>query len=93
MTNKEIENLLEDYSEDEALFIKLKIWFDSRIEQLQQVANLKDDEKLQIDIKEGDPVTVEGDLRRGLQHGFRLAIDVFGKFPINISINDEEEDS
>lgn len=84
MSNEEIEESLEGYSEEEALFIKLKIWFDSRIDQLQQIADLNENERLLIQNKEGERVEITGDLRKGIQLGCETAIDVFGDFPIKI---------
>ncbi|MEX2347772.1 MAG: hypothetical protein WD511_01015 [Balneolaceae bacterium] len=84
MSNEEIEESLEGYSEEEAMFLKMKIWFDSRIEKLQQIADLKEDEGLLIQNDDGEKIEVEGDLKKGVRWGCGLAVDIFGEFPIKI---------
>jgi hypothetical protein len=81
MTNKEIV----EYQEYEATFIKLKTWFDSRMEQLEMIADANEDQELVFETDEGERVEISGEKREGLIAGVKLCLEVIGEFPLTIT--------
>lgn len=60
-------------------------WFSKKIEQLQFLIDNKNDQKIFFQSTEGDKVELPEDLKKGFLFGIQTAIEVLGKFPVNIS--------
>ena len=74
------------------IIIKSKKWFDSKIEQLQRLVDAPADMKINFEGKEGTTIELPDKDRKAFLVGISVAIEIIGKFPINIEANDNTED-
>jgi hypothetical protein len=67
------------------MILDTKDWYDERLASLQQIVDLKDDSKIMIQAENGEQIELPEEHKTGFIFGIQLALDVMGKFPINIT--------
>lgn len=68
----------------------LQEWHRTRIEKLELVANAGTEITIQASGTDGKPLELTGQLRDGFQEGVRLALQMFGKFPLTVEQNADD---
>lgn len=69
----------------QGIILQTKEWFDNKVSQLNQVIEKNEDSKIFFENKNGDKVELPEEHKKGFIMGIQLAIEVLGKFPVNIS--------
>lgn len=73
------------------MIIGTKQWFDSRVEQLETVIKVEDGTPIKFQGENGELVDLPEEIRAGFIAGIKLALEVFGDFPISIGPNPDED--
>ncbi len=74
------------------IIIKTKEWFDNKIKQLQGLVDAPADMKINFEGKEGTTTELPDKDRKAFLVGISVAIEVIGKFPVNIEATKDTED-
>ena len=69
------------------MILQTKEWYDSKVEQLEQVANSEKDINIMFEGKEGKHAPLPKEQNEPFKMGVKVALEIFGKFPINIQNN------
>jgi hypothetical protein len=67
------------------IILQTNEWFDKKIGQLQLIIENEKDSKILIEGEDGEKVELPGELKKGFYFGIQTAIEVFGKFPVQIT--------
>jgi hypothetical protein len=73
------------------MIIQTKEWYDKKVAQLEQVSNSRD-YKIKFQGEDGNQTELPEEYRKGFHIGVLTALEILGKFPINISNQPEEEE-
>lgn len=67
------------------IVLHTKEWYDNKISQLNTVIEKKEDSKILFEGENGEKVELPEQHKKGFLMGVQMAIEVLGKFPVNIS--------
>jgi hypothetical protein len=67
------------------IIIQTNEWFDKKIKQLNLIIEKENDSKILIQGEDGEKVELPDELKKGFYFGVKIAIEVFGEFPIKIT--------
>ena len=73
------------------MIVGTKEWFDSRVEQLESVIKVEDGTPIKFQGENGELVDLPEEIRAGFIAGIKLALEVFGDFPITIGSEPDED--
>lgn len=74
------------------IIINTKDWFDSKVENLKELINAPESVKIHFMNDKGDYVELPEKDRKAFMVGVSVAMEVIGKFPVNITGKTNTED-
>ena len=69
------------------MILQTKEWYDSKVEQLEQIANSEKDINIMFEGKDGNHASLPKEKNEPFKMGVKVALEILGKFPINIQNN------
>lgn len=64
------------------VIVPLNEWYDNKIKQLEIISNLADDTAVKFENSNGETVDLPTEARPAFIAGVKVALEVFGKFPV-----------
>jgi hypothetical protein len=64
------------------VIVQLNEWYDNKIKQLEIISNLSDDTTVKFENSNGETVDLPTEARPAFIAGVKVALEVFGKFPV-----------
>ena len=72
------------------MIIQTKEWYEKKVSQLEQISGITDS-KIMFQGEDGNKTELPEEHKKGFTIGILTALEILGKFPINISNQSEEE--
>lgn len=72
--------------------IKLQSWHNNNVAQLKVISEMDEETKVQFEAVDGEKIVLKKEDHKGFKMGVLIALEMIGKFPVEISnIDDDDE--